>query len=131
MPTKSVATALGALTGVVTLLAMLRLVSGAFTGSMSGFALVFCLAAMLPWILYTAWRARRGRLTRVSAAVILGLDVLGLVLVWLFTLGAVAALACALGGFVVIWVSDLPGARGGPGEETFVRIEDLQRDEPD
>ncbi len=130
MPKKSVAMALGALTGAVTLLAMLRLISGAFSGGMSRFALGFCLAAMVPWIAYAAWRARRGHLSRRAAATVLGLDVVGLILVWLSTIGPVLALAGALAAFVVIWVSDLP-TRQAEDEATFVRMEELQAEDPD
>lgn len=129
MSRRSVAMALGALTGVVTLIAMLRLIAGAFTGAISGFALAFGLAATVPFVLYAAWRARRARLTPRSTAVVLGANVLGLMLVWLFTFGPVLALACALTAFVLIWVSDLPVRRRG--ESTFVRMEDLQRDDQD
>lgn len=129
MPKKSVAMALGALTGVVTLIAMLRLISGAFTGAMSSFALAFGLAATVPFVVYAAWRARRARLTPRSTAIVLAADALGLVLVWLFTLGPVLALACALVAFVVIWVSDLPVRPRG--ESTIVSMEDLQRYDQD
>ncbi len=57
MPNKHLAAALGALTGLVSLVAMIRLVSGAFTEGMSTFAWVAILLAMLPWIGYAAWRA--------------------------------------------------------------------------
>ena len=70
-------------------------------------------------------RAAGGR----STAVVLGANVLGLLLVWLFTFGPVLALACALVAFVVIWISDLPVRP--QGESTFVRMEDLQRDDED
>jgi hypothetical protein len=60
VPNKHLAAALGALTGLVSLVAMIRLVSGAFTEGMSAFAWVAILLAMLPWIGYAAWRARHG-----------------------------------------------------------------------
>lgn len=119
---------LGALTGLLTLVAMLRLISGAFSGAMSHFAWAFALVALVPWIVYAAWRARHGRLSVRAAAAVLGLDVVGLVLVWLSVFGPVAALACALAAFVVIWVADLPH-RETRGEDTFVRIADLQEEE--
>lgn len=121
---------LGALTGVLTLVAMLRLISGAFSGGMSHFAWAFALVALVPWIVYAGWRARRGRLSRHAALTVLGLDVTGMVLVWLSTLGAVLALACALAAFIVIWVSDLPN-REPRGADTFVRIQDLQEEARD
>jgi hypothetical protein len=130
MPTKTVAAVLGALSGVVTLIAMLRLISGAFTNGISPFALGFCLVAMVPWIAYAGWRAHRARLTPRAMLAVLALDVAGLVLVWLFTIGAVLALACVFAAFVVIWVNDLP-ARQPRGPDRFVRIEDLQQDDPD
>jgi asparagine N-glycosylation enzyme membrane subunit Stt3 len=130
VPTKTPATVLGALTGLVTLMAMLRLISGAFSAGMSHFALVFGLAAMVPWVGYVAWRARHGRLNRRASYAVVVLDVAGLVLVWWFTSGAVAALGCSFAAFVVIWVNDLP-VRQPRGEDRFVRIEELQRDDPD
>ncbi len=126
---KSVAMALGALTGVVTLIAMLRLIAGAFTGPMTTFALGFGLAATVPMVAYAAWRARQSRLAPRSTAIVLGANALGLVLVWLFTFGPVLALACALVAFVVIWVNDLPVQPRG--ESTYVSMEDLQSDEQD
>lgn len=126
---KSVVMALGALTGVVTMIAMLRLIAGAFTGGMSHFALAFGLAATVPFVVYTAWRARRARLRPRFTAIVLGANALGLLLVWLFTFGPVLALACALVAFVVIWISALP--ERPQGESTFVTMEDLQRDDQD
>ena len=55
---------LGALTGLVSLVAMIRLASGASTGGMSLFAWVAILSAMLPWIAYAAWRGRHGHLNK-------------------------------------------------------------------
>ena len=124
MLNKNVAMALGALTGLVSLVAMIRLASGAFTQGMSIFAWVVILSAMLPWIAYAAWRGRHGHLTRRGALAVLLLDLLGCVVVWLFVLGPVVALACSLAAFVVIWVSDWPPRRL-TGEERFVRVEDL------
>jgi hypothetical protein len=46
------------------------------------------------------------------------------VVVWLFVLGPVLALACSLAAFAVLWVSDWPPRRSA-GEERFVRIEEL------
>ena len=130
MPATIVAQVLGALSGIVTLVAMIKLISGAFDTGISVFALGFCLLALVPWVAYVAWRARRARLGRGSMLAVLVLDVVGLVLVWIFTAGAVAALACAFAAFVVIWVNDLP-VRAPRGEDRFVRIEDLQHDDPD
>lgn len=120
--------AVGALTGLVGLIAMIRLVSGAFTGSLSAFAWFFILLAMLPWIGYVSWRARRGQLSTRARWVVLGLGLAGLLVVWLFTVGAVVALACSLAAFVVIWTRDLPARRSG-GEDQFVRVEELVNDE--
>lgn len=130
MPAKVVATILGALSGIVTLIAMIRLISGAFPAGISPFALGFCLLAMVPWVAYVGWRARRARLSPRTLLSVLVLDVTGLVLVWMFTLGAVAALACAFVAFVVIWVNDLP-TRQPRGEDRFVQIEDLQQEDRD
>jgi hypothetical protein len=130
MLNKTLAMALGALTGLVGLVGMIRLGSGAFTQGMSAFAWVVILSAMLPWIGYAAWRARHGQLTKRGALAVLLLDLVGCVLVWLFVLGPVAALACSLAAFVVIWVSDWP-ARRPSSEERFVRIEELRAEDSD
>jgi hypothetical protein len=126
MRSRNLAAALGALTGLVGLVAMIRLVSGAFSGRMSAFAWIAILLAMLPWIGYAAWRARHGHLGRRGALAVLLLNVVGCVVVWLFVLGPVVALACFLGAFAVIWISDWPPRRS-TGEERFVRIEELRR----
>jgi hypothetical protein len=125
MLNKNLAMALGALTGLVSLVAMIRLASGAFTDGMSIFAWVAILSAMLPWIAYAAWRGRHGHLERRGALAVLLLDFVGCVVVWLFVLGPVVALACSLAAFVVIWVSDWPPRRV-TGEERFVRVEELR-----
>jgi hypothetical protein len=125
MLNKNLAMALGALTGLVSLVAMIRLASGAFTDGMSIFAWVAILSAMLPWIAYAAWRGRHGHLKRRGALAVLLLDFVGCVVVWLFVLGPVVALACSLAAFVVIWVSDWPPRRV-TGEERFVRVEELR-----
>ena len=116
--------ALGLLTGVVGLVAMLRLVSGAFNGSLSTFAWIFVALAMIPWVAYAAWRARHGHLNQRWGLAVLGLGILGLVLAWLFTIGAVLALACSLGAFVIIWIHDWPAKRPAKDEQT-VRIDEL------
>jgi hypothetical protein len=125
MLNKNLAMGLGALTGLVGLAGMIRLASGAFTNGISTFAWGAILSAMLPWIAYAAWRGRHGHLSRRGALAVLLLDLLGCVVVWLFVLGPVVALACSLAAFVVIWVSDWP-ARRSTGEERFVRIEELR-----
>ncbi len=122
---KNIAAALGALTGLVSLVAMVRLVSGAFTQGMSTFAWVAILLAMLPWIGYAAWRGRHGHLSRRGALAVLLLNLLGCVVVWLFVLGPVIALTCSLAAFAVIWVSDWPERRPLT-EERFVRIEEFR-----
>jgi hypothetical protein len=122
---KNIAAALGALTGLLSLVAMIRLVSGAFTQGMSTFAWVAILLAMLPWIGYAAWRGRHGHLSRRGALAVLLLNLLGCVVVWLFVLGPVIALTCSLAAFAVIWVSDWP-ARRPLTEERFVRIEEFR-----
>jgi hypothetical protein len=125
MLNKNLAMALGALTGLVGLAGMIRLASGAFSHGMSVFAWAAILSAMLPWIAYAAWRGRHGHLSRRGALAVLLLDLVGCVVVWLFVLGPVVALACSLAAFVVIWVSDWPPRRSS-GEERFVRIEELR-----
>jgi hypothetical protein len=122
---KNIAAALGALTGLLSLVAMIRLVSGAFTQGMSTFAWVAILLAMLPWIGYAAWRGRHGHLSRRGALAVLLLNLLGCVVVWLFVLGPVIALTCSLAAFAVIWVSDWPAPRPLT-EERFVRIEEFR-----
>ena len=126
MVNRSVAVALGALTGLVGLIWMLRLIIAAF--GVSPFALGFVLAAMIPWIAYVTYRAQHGRLRRARAGAVLGCCVVGLITVWIGTAGPVIALALSLVGFVVIWVSDWPARRPG-GESRFVRIEELTRDD--
>jgi hypothetical protein len=125
---KNLATALGALTGVVGLVGMIRLASGAFSHGMSAFAWVAILLAMLPWIGYAAWRGRHGHLRKRGALAVLLLDLVGCVVVWLLVMGPVVALACSLAAFVVIWVSDWPPRRL-TSEERFVRIEELRADD--
>ncbi len=123
-------TALGVLTGAIGLVAMLRLVAGAFTGGMSGFALAVTLVAMVPWVAYVTWRARRSRFTARKALVVLGLDVLALALVFVLVFGPVLALALSFGAFVLVWVGDRP-VRERPLAETYVRIEELREPHPD
>src|SRR4029453_18484654 len=106
MLNKNLAAALGALTGLVGLVGMIRLASGAFSHGMSAFAWVVILSAMLPWIGHAAWPGRHGHLRRRAAFAVLLLALVGCVVVWLFVLGRVVALACSLAGFAVIWVSD-------------------------
>jgi len=118
----------GALTGLLSLTGMLRLTAGAFSGTLSRYAVVVVLLAMLPWVVYVAHRARHGRLTARSLAVVLGLVVLGFAAVWLSVLGPVLALLCSLAAFAVVWVSDWPQRRPR-GEDRFVRIEELQRED--
>src|SRR5689334_11073233 len=125
MVNRTVAAALGALTGLVGLIGMLRLIIAAF--GVSRFALGFVLAAMIPWIAYVTYRAGHGRLSRARALTVLGCAVVGLITVWHDTAGPVVALGLSLVGFVVIWVSDWP-ARRPRGESRFVRIEELTRD---
>ena len=121
---------LGALTGLLSLLAMVRLVSGAFSGGLSVFAWVVTLLAMVPWVGYVAVRARHGRIDRRSALVVLIIDLAGLVVLWLGVVGPVLALAGSLVAFVVIWVKDWPPQRPR-SEERFVRIEELATDDRD
>jgi hypothetical protein len=130
MLNKKLALVLGALTGLVSLVAMVRLVSGAFDGGLSTFAWVITLLAMVPWVGYAAVRAWHGRLTLRNALVVLLLDLVGVATVWFFVLGAVVALACSLAAFAVIWVKDWP-ARPVRGEDRFVRIEELTADDRD
>jgi hypothetical protein len=130
MLNKNLALALGALTGLVSLVAMVRLVSGAFDSGLSVFAWVVTLLAMVPWVGYAAVRARHGRLTVRNAVAITLLDLVGVATVWLFVLGPVIALACSLAAFAVIWVKDWP-TRPVRGEDRFVRIEELTAEERD
>ncbi len=130
MLNKNLAAALGALTGLVSLAAMVRLVTGAFDGGLSMFAWVITLLAMVPWVAYATVRASHGRLTPRDALVVLALDAIGVLTVWMFVLGPVVALICSLGAFAVIWVRDWPERRPR-GEDRFVRIEELTADERD
>jgi hypothetical protein len=119
---KNLLTALGALTGLVSMAGMIRLIDGA--GLASIFSWIFLLLAMVPWVVYAAWRARHGKLGRTGALAVLVIDLVGFFSVWLFTIGPVIALAASLAAFVVIWVRDWPDRRER-GEDVFVRIEDL------
>jgi hypothetical protein len=130
MTTVAARTALGVLTGAIALVAMLRLVAGAFTGGMSQFALVVTLVAMVPWLAYVTWRARRSRLTARSGLVVLGLDVVGLALVWVLVFGPVLALAASFAAFVVLWLGDRPRRRDSLADR-YVRVEELRRPDPD
>jgi hypothetical protein len=130
MLNKNLALALGALTGLVSLVAMIRLVWGAFDGGLSVFAWVITLLAMVPWVGYASARARHGRLTRRNALAIVLLDLVGVAAVWLFVLWAVVALCCSLAAFAVIWVKDWP-TRPERGEDRFVRIEELTAEDRD
>ena len=125
MINKNLAAALGALTGLLGLVGMIRLVSGAFSNGMTTFAWAAILLAMLPWIVYAAWRGRHGHLRPRGAWTVLLLDLVGCAVVWLFVLGPVVALACSLAAFAVIWVSDWPPRRLA-GEDRYVRIEELR-----
>jgi hypothetical protein len=122
---KNLAAALGALTGLLSLVGMIRLVTGAFSNGMTTFAWAAILLAMLPWIVYAAWRGWHGHLGARGALAVLLLDLVGCVMVWLFVLGPVVALACSLAAFAVIWVSDWPPRRLA-GEDRYVRIEELR-----
>ena len=59
MPNSTLRLALGITTGAVGLIAMIRLVSGAFSQGPTSFAWMAILLAMIPWVAYCAWRARR------------------------------------------------------------------------
>ncbi len=127
MVNKNVTLGLGVLTGIVGLIAMVRLIAGAGLNSL--FAWVFLLLAMVPWIAYCAWRARHGHLGPTAALGVVALCAAGLVSVWLFTLGPVLALACSLAAFVIIWIHDWPPRRE-KGEDQYVRVEELTAEEP-
>jgi hypothetical protein len=128
MPLTRLTIALGALTGAVALIAMVRLVAGAFGAGLSPLIWGAILIVMVPWTAYAAWRARHGHLTARSAAAVLALDLVGLAVVWLFVLGPVLALVCSLAAFVVIWVYDWPPRRPR-GDDRFVRFEELRADD--
>ena len=108
---RPVALLAGTLTGLLSLTGMLRLTAGVFSGTLSRFAVVVVLVAMLPWVAYVALRARHGRLTVRGLALVLGLVGAGFATVWLSVLGPVLALLCSLAAFVVVWVSDWPQRR--------------------
>ena len=130
MPNSNLRLALGITTGAVGLIAMIRLVSGAFNEGPTRFAWMAILLAMVPWVAYCAWRAWRGHMSGRSAMAVLGLCLVGLAIVWLWTLGPVVALTCSLAAFGVIWVSDLPPPRSR-GADTFVKIDELNANDPD
>ena len=130
MPNSILRLALGSTTGAVGLIAMFRLVSGAFSEGPTRFAWLALLLAMIPWVAYCAWRAWRGHMSMRNAVAVLGLCVAGRAIVWLSTLGPVVALACSLAAFGVIWVSDSPPLRSR-GADTFVKIEELNAEDLD
>ena len=74
MPTPRAKMLIGALTGLVALIGMIRLAAGGFSGGLSVLAWSVILLAMVPWVGYAAWRARRGRLTGRSMIAVLSLD---------------------------------------------------------
>lgn len=113
----------GLLVGVIGLIAMVRLISAGFPGSLL-VAEVFAGLAMVPWVIYAGWRARHGRLTPRTAVPVVLVGAAGLVVVWWGTAGPVLALACSLSGFVIIWVHDLPSRRKPP--DRWVKVEELQ-----
>jgi hypothetical protein len=113
---------LGAVTGLAGLAAMVRLVGAGFPGSVL-FAEVFVGAAMVPWVVYAAWRCRHGRLNLRTSVPVALVALAGLALVWWGTVGPVLALACSLAGFVIIWLNDLPPRRA-PADR-LVRIDEL------
>ena len=128
MMDKNARLVLGALTGVVGLIAMVRLVVDAFGGSVSPIAWFFILCAMVPWVGYAAWRGQHSHLGGRSALAVLALSVAGLLIVWVSTLGPVTALFFSLAGFVVIWVHDWPPRRAR-SEDRIVGIEELTVEE--
>ena len=91
MLNKNLAMALGALTGLVGLVGMLRLAAGAFSRGMS-------IRSCSPWCRGSPmWPGAVAMVISVGdALVVLLLDLVGCVLVWLFVLGPVVALGCSL-----------------------------------
>lgn len=116
---------LGLLTGLLGLVAMVRLVAGAFSGGMSQFAWVVTLVAMVPWVGYLTWRARRARLSPRAVLTVVMLDLVGLAVVWLLVVGPVLALGLSLVAFAVLWLADRP-LREPRGSERYVRVEELR-----
>lgn len=112
----------GGLTGLIGLVAMVRLVGAGFPGSML-FAEIFVALAMVPWVCYAAARARHGDLNLRTVLPVLLIAVAGFALVWWGTVGPVLALGCSLAGFVIIWLHDLPPKKA-PAERV-VRIDEL------
>lgn len=103
--------ALGLLVGLSGLIAIARLVAGAFTGGWQLTAWSATAPVMLGWVVYAGWRAGRSRLGGPPALVVGALGVAGVVVVWFATLGPVLALVCSLGGFAVVWWHDRPVRR--------------------
>jgi hypothetical protein len=108
---------------------MVQLIDGAFAAGMSRFAWVVVLASMLPWVAYVASRARHSRISLRGLVAIVVLVVVGFAAVWLPVFGPVLGLTSSLAGFAVIRVSDWPQGRRPRGDDRFVRIEELQRDD--
>ena len=117
---------LGILTGLIGLAAMVRLMAGAFPGSVSTFAWVVTLLATVPWVVYVAWRAHLSRPTRRGAGEVLVLDLIGMSLVGVLVVGPVVALGVSFAAFAVLWSADRP-VRPRRGIEQFVPLVELGR----
>jgi hypothetical protein len=113
---------LGAVVGLVGLVAMTRLVGAGFPGSMV-VAEVFVGLAMVPWVVYAAWRCRHGNLNFRTSIPVALFALAGLAVVWWRTVGPVLALICSLAAFVIIWLHDLPPRR--QPADRLVRIDEL------
>ncbi|SDT29708.1 hypothetical protein [Microlunatus soli] len=112
----------GGLTGLIGLVAMVRLVGAGFPGSML-FAEIFVALAMVPWVVYSAVRAHHGDLDVRTVLPVAVIAAAGFLLVWWATIGPVLALGCSLAAFVIIWLHDLPPKK--PKAERLVKIDEL------
>lgn len=104
---------LGLLLGLSALIAIARLIGGAFAGGQHLAVWLVTGVVMFGWVVYAGWRARRSRLSGPPFLVVAVLAVLGVVLVWFGTGGPVLALVCSLAGFGVVWWHDRPVRRPG------------------
>lgn len=102
---------LGVLLGLSGLIAIARLVGGAFAGDTHLIPWLVTVVVMSAWVAYAGWRARRSRLSAAPVLVVAGLALIGVVVAWFGTGGPVLALMCSLAGFGVVWWHDRPVRR--------------------
>lgn len=111
IPLALVRLVLGLLLGLSGLIAMARLVAGAFAGGPHLIVWFVTGVVMFGWVVYAGWRARRSRFSGPPVLVVAVLAVIGVAVAWFGTGGPVLALVCSLAGFGVVWWHDRPVRR--------------------